>query len=118
MQTSPGGYGVEAVNKALESIPIGQLSGVIPGPESFHIVKVENRRPAGPASFEDVQDQLQPILTNKKYQAERAKYLAKLHRSTLITIYNLEKTSRPRDQTKTPQTNGRAANAQNMASQH
>ena len=51
METSPGGYRLKAVNQALESLPIGRLSGVIEGPDGFHIVKVEKRRPAGPASF-------------------------------------------------------------------
>ena len=74
METSPGGYGVPAVNQALESLPIGQLSGVIEGPDGFHIVKVEKRRPAGPASFEEVQNQIKPILENAKIR-RRAKCL-------------------------------------------
>jgi peptidyl-prolyl cis-trans isomerase SurA len=112
MQTSPGGYGIAAVNQTLESMPIGRSSDVIAGPTSFHIVKVEGRRPPGPASFEEVQDQLRPILENKKYAEARAKYLAKLHRSTLITIYNLEKNAPSRDDTKT-RGDGRGASAQN-----
>jgi parvulin-like peptidyl-prolyl isomerase len=113
MHTSPGGYGVKAVNSAIESMPIGQLSGVIPGSDCFHIVKVESRRPAGVASFEEVQDQLRPILVNKKYQDERAKYLAKLRKKTLITIYDLEKTNQRRDQSKT-RAGGSMAIAQDM----
>ena len=42
METSPGGYMVPAVNKALESLPIGQVSDVIEGPDGFHIVRVES----------------------------------------------------------------------------
>jgi hypothetical protein len=78
----------------------------------LHIVKVEGRRPPGPASFEEVQDQLRPILENKKYGEARAKYLAKLHRSTLITIYNVEKNAPRRGEAKT-RPDGGAANAQN-----
>ena len=65
METSPGGYGIQAVNKALETLPIGQLSGVIEGPDGFHIVKVEKRRPAGPASFEEVQNKSGPCSRTK-----------------------------------------------------
>jgi len=89
MQTSPGGYAVPAVNAALETLKIGQLSGVLEGPDSFHIVKVENRRPAGPASFEEVQDTITPILARQKQQEERVAYLAKLRRKTIIwSVYD------------------------------
>jgi peptidyl-prolyl cis-trans isomerase SurA len=98
METSPGGYAVAAVNRAIESLPIGQVSGVIEGPQSFHIVKVENRRAAGPASFAEVyQDKIKPIVQNQKFQAESAAYINKLRRDTLITIYNLKKTKKNRD---------------------
>jgi len=97
MQTSPGGYAVAEVNRAIESLPIGQVSGVIEGPQSFHIVKVENRRPAGPASFEEVQDMIKPIVQNQKFQAESAAYINKLRRDTLITIYSPKKTKKTQD---------------------
>ncbi|MFI5455141.1 MAG: peptidylprolyl isomerase [Isosphaerales bacterium] len=97
METSPGGYAVAAVNRAIESLPIGQVSGVIEGPQSFHIVKVENRRPAGPASFEEVQDMIKPIVQNQKFQAESAAYINKLRRDTLITIYSPKKTKKTQD---------------------
>ena len=43
MQTSPGSYGVPSVNEALGSLPIGQVSPILEGPSSFHIVRVESR---------------------------------------------------------------------------
>src|SRR5262249_13623519 len=89
METSPGGYGVPAVNQALETLPIGQLSGVIEAPDGFHIVKVEKRRPAGPASFAEVNNQIRPILENSKFVAQRNAYLAKLRKNTVITRYDL-----------------------------
>ncbi|MGO9464568.1 MAG: peptidylprolyl isomerase, partial [Isosphaeraceae bacterium] len=89
MQTSPGGYAIPAINSALDTLKIGQLSGVLEGPESFHIVKVENRRPAGPASFEEVQDKIRPILTRQKQQEERVAYIAKLRQKTIIwSVYD------------------------------
>ena len=89
MRTTPGGYAVAAVNDALNSLPIGQTSGVLEGSDSFHIVRVENRRAAGPATFEEVQDKILPMLVDRKRAAERAAYLAKLRRKTFIsTIYD------------------------------
>ncbi len=72
MRTTPGSYAFKPINDALDSLPIGQVSPLIEGPESFHIVKVENRRPAGPASFEEVQDKIKPKLESKRmHQEER-----------------------------------------------
>jgi hypothetical protein len=89
MQTSPGSCAVEPINLALDSLPIGQVSGVLEGPASFHIVKVERRRPAGPASFEEVQDKIRPILVNQKFREERTAFIDKLKRNALISIYDL-----------------------------
>ena len=87
MQTSPGSYAVKPINDALDSLPLGQVSTVIEGPNSFHILKVERRRPAGPATFEEVQDQIKPMLVDKKFQEERQAYLAKIRRNALIIRY-------------------------------
>jgi peptidyl-prolyl cis-trans isomerase SurA len=89
MKTTPGSYAVKSINDALDSLPIGQVSGVIEGPDSFHVLLVENRRPAGPASFEEIQDQIRPALENQKYRNERVAFVAKLQKNTLISIYNL-----------------------------
>ena len=83
MHTTPGSYAVKSINDALGSLPIGRVSKVIEGPDSFHIIKVENRRAAGPASFEEVQDQIGPILlkakkiSSKKQQAFLARRYSK-----------------------------------------
>src|SRR5262249_54557192 len=85
MQTSPDGYAVKAVNEALQALPIGQISEVLEGPSSFQIVKVENRRSAGPATFEEVQDKIRSTLNDQRFQAERAAFLARLRERTLVT---------------------------------
>jgi parvulin-like peptidyl-prolyl isomerase len=85
MQTSPGGYAVAAVNAALQALPIGQISPVLEGTSSFHIVRVENRRPAGPASFEEVQDQIRSTLTEQRFKAEREAFIARLRQRTFIS---------------------------------
>ncbi len=88
MKTTPGSYAVNSINVALDALPIGQVSGVLEGPDSFHVLRVENRRPAGPASFEELQDQIRPALENQKYRDERIAFVAKLKKNTLISIYN------------------------------
>jgi peptidyl-prolyl cis-trans isomerase SurA len=84
-QTSPGSYGVAAVNAALETLAAGQISPVIEGPTSFHIVRVESRRRAGPASFAEVQDRIQNTLKQQLVQRESTGYLERLRRGTFIT---------------------------------
>lgn len=87
MRTTPGSYSFKAINDALDSLPIGQVSPVIEGPDSFHIVKVENRRPAGPASFEDVQDKIKPMLQTQRMNQESEAFIRKLKENTLIEDY-------------------------------
>jgi peptidyl-prolyl cis-trans isomerase SurA len=96
MQTSPGSYGVPAVNEALNSLPLGQVSGVLEGPSSFHIVRVEGRRPAGPAPFEELQDEIRTTLQDNKYQSERAAYIRKLWDETLVSTFFDDTDSDPR----------------------
>ncbi len=84
MQTSPDAYAVPAVNAALNALPIGRVSGILEGESSFHIIKVEGRRSAGPATFEEVQDRIRTAILDKKFQQERAAYVAKLRQKAYI----------------------------------
>ncbi len=89
MQTSPGSVAVESVNQALGTLPLKQISPVLEGPTSLHIVRVEHRRAAGPASFEEIQDEIRRKLMTEKIVKARSDYLAKLKRQTLIsTIFD------------------------------
>ncbi|GAC1472470.1 MAG: hypothetical protein NVSMB9_19720 [Isosphaeraceae bacterium] len=88
-RTAPDSYAVPAVNSALESLPIGQVSPVIEGPNSYHVVRVENRRRAGPATFAEVQDKIRRALRQEKVQRESTAYLDKLRKRTLIkTVFD------------------------------
>jgi peptidyl-prolyl cis-trans isomerase SurA len=89
MQTSPGSFAVESVNEALGTLPENRISPVLEGPSSLHIVRVEHRRAAGPASFEEIQDEIRRKLMGEKIVKARSDYLAKLKRGTLIsTIFD------------------------------
>ena len=89
MQTSPGSYAVEAVNQALASLPLNQVSPILEGPTSLHIIRVETRRDAGPASFEEVQDQIRRKIMVEKLTKARVEFIAKLKRNTPIsTIFD------------------------------
>lgn len=87
--TSPGSYAVPAVIHALETLPLNQVSPIIEGESGLHIVRVEARRRAGPAPFEDVQFEIRNTLTNQKFAREMTAYLEKLRTRTPIrTIFD------------------------------
>ena len=90
-KTAPGSYNVASVNVALESLPIGRTSQVIEAPTGFHIVRVEARRPAGPQTFAEVQDDIRRILRTQKVRQESSAYLESLRKQTPITTVFDEK---------------------------
>lgn len=81
---TPGSYGVEMVNQALAGLPIGQPSGIIEGPESFHVVMVESRRSAGPLRFDEVQRQILETLFEQKFLSAREQFLVRLRNKTVV----------------------------------
>lgn len=83
-QTLPGGYAVESVNRALETLPIGQVSAIIEAPTSYHIVLVEERREAGPARFDEVQDEIQEAVYQQKADAITNAFIQKLRSQAYI----------------------------------
>ena len=83
----PSSYGVPTVRSALEALPAGEISGILEGPFSFHIVRVETRRPAGPEPFGAVQDKVQLILQNEKIHKESSAYLDSLRDQTVVINY-------------------------------
>ncbi len=84
-ETTPGGYAIEAVNAALEALPLGQLSKVVEAPDSFHILRVESRRLSGPAPFAEVQDVVRKTVHMKKIQTEQNAFMDKLRSQTVIS---------------------------------
>jgi hypothetical protein len=88
-ETAPESYAVAAVNDALKTLPLGQTSAIIEGPSSYHIVRVETRRAAGPATFAEVQDKVRRILHRQKVDRASGDYLDKLRRQTVVaTIFD------------------------------
>jgi peptidyl-prolyl cis-trans isomerase SurA len=88
-ETSPGSYAVAAVNQALDTLPLNQVSPIIEGDAGLHIVRVEARRRAGPAPFQEVQFAIRDRLSGQKFQKEMAAYLEKLRARTPIrTVFD------------------------------
>ena len=75
---------MSSVNSALQALPLGKISSIIDGESSLHIIRVEQRRSAGPATFAEVQDQIRTAILDKKYQEERAAFVSKLREKAYI----------------------------------
>ncbi|MBI1322295.1 hypothetical protein GC170_03780 [bacterium] len=88
-ETSPGAFAVEEVNKALETLQPGQISDIVVTPKALFIVKLESRREAGPARFDEVQTEIRKKLAEVKLSQAAAGYLKDLRKSTIIsTIFD------------------------------
>ncbi len=84
-ETAPGSYADAAVNEALNTLPLGRISAILEGPDAYHVVRVEKRRQAGPASFLDVQLDIRDTLRDEKFKKGAEAFFAKLRGKTLIT---------------------------------
>ena len=84
-ETAPDSYAVESVNSALKSLPIGQVSPIIEGPLSYHLIRVDARRPAGPATFAEVQDRIRRIVHRQTVEKESKAFVEKLRSRTVVS---------------------------------
>jgi hypothetical protein len=57
---------------------------------------VESRRAAGPAPFEELQDEIRSKILDKRFQAERAAYLQKLRDESYVSTFLDEPASNSR----------------------
>jgi hypothetical protein len=56
--TAQGSLASEQIDKALFDSPVGKMSAILEGPTGFHIVRVIERREAGPTPFRDIQGKI------------------------------------------------------------
>lgn len=84
-EIAPGSYAIPAVNEAIEALGPGGISRVIEAPAGFHVVKVESKREAGPAPFNEVQDQVRDLVARGKQAKLASAFIDDLKAKTLIT---------------------------------
>ena len=66
--TTKGSLTAGAVDAALFSQPVGQMSPILEGPMGFHIVRVIERKPAGPTPFSEVQAKIRKDLQDERFK--------------------------------------------------
>ncbi len=94
-EIAPGSYAIPAVNESIDVLDAGQISRVIEAPAGFHIVKVESKRAAGPARFDEVQDQIRELALRQKQAKLFGGFIDNLRAKTLITTMFDPPTSDP-----------------------
>jgi peptidyl-prolyl cis-trans isomerase SurA len=68
-RVSRGSYADPAVDQAIFSQPVGEVSAIIDGKTSYHIIRVEERSDGTPKPFVDVQEEIKNEL--KRQQLDR-----------------------------------------------
>lgn len=83
---TPMKFLVPAVGAAVESLQVGEVSGVVPSDRGFHIFKVENRRSGEDYTFDEIKDQLRSYLEQKKLEDAYDKWMAGIRDSAYVEI--------------------------------
>jgi len=77
------------INKAVFSLPIGELSEIIIDGEGVHILKVLDRQAAHVTPFRDAQVDIRNRIQSRKRNEALAEYVARIHQQTPVrTIYD------------------------------
>ncbi len=82
--TTKGALQCKEIDQALFTLQVGQLSQIIDSGQSYHIVRVLERREAGRKPFTEVQSEIREALKEERLHAETEKYLASLRRDARI----------------------------------
>lgn len=76
-----------AIEEAALKLKIGEVSGLIETISGYHIVKLEDKRPAEQLNFSDVKDSLRKELESKRYKEIKEIFMKKLEGKAKIEIY-------------------------------
>jgi parvulin-like peptidyl-prolyl isomerase len=76
--TTKGALQCKAIDSALFTLQVGQMSPILDSGPMFHIVRVLERKEAGRKSYTDVQANIREKLKEQRFQAEIEKYLTRL----------------------------------------
>ncbi len=74
--TTQGSLRSAVTDQAIHSLPVGQLSQIIPDEEGLRIVRVLERKPAGRTPFEEAQPEIKKKLLEEAEKKSEDEYLA------------------------------------------
>jgi parvulin-like peptidyl-prolyl isomerase len=79
-----GALQAAAIDEALFTLQVGQMSPILDAGPTFHIVRVLERRDAGRKPFSEVQGDIREKLKDERFKAGVEKYLASLRQNARI----------------------------------
>jgi hypothetical protein len=82
--TTKGALQCAAMDQALFTLQVGQMSQIIDSGPAYHIVRVLERREAGRKQFTDVQGEIRDALREQRMRAESEAYLVRLRRDARV----------------------------------
>lgn len=87
--TTKGSLQCAAMDEALFTLQVGQMSQIIDSGPAYHIVRVLERREAGRRPFTDVQGEIRDALKEQRMQAKMEDYLVELRRNARVwTVFS------------------------------
>jgi len=82
--TTKGALQCKAIDDALFTLQVGQMSPILDSGPMFHIVRVLERKEAGRKPYTEVQADIRDKLKEQRFQVEVEKYLARLRSEARI----------------------------------
>ena len=87
--TTQGSLVLTVIDKAIFNLPVGQLSKILEGQNSFHIVRVIERKQAGATPFVEAQEKIRARLRQEGNQSQLRDYLVSLRNKHRVwTIFD------------------------------
>ena len=86
--TTKGALALDEIDKAIFSIPVGELSDLIETKRGFHIVRVVEREDANRTPFLEAQVEIKKEIEGEKRMAAFKKYVAKLREDIPVEYLN------------------------------
>lgn len=77
---------IPALEQALASVPVGQITGIVETPEGLHIVRVDDRKPRQFRPFEQVKAEIQSLVFQQKTEDQYQTWMADLKNKAYIDI--------------------------------
>jgi parvulin-like peptidyl-prolyl isomerase len=78
---------MKALEELVFSLKPGEVSEVAETPVGFHLIKMEDRRPGGTRSFEEVKDRIGPQLRSGKERAKMEEFTKKVEEEAGLEVY-------------------------------
>ena len=77
---------IPALEQALASVPVGQITGIVETPEGLHIVRVDDKKPRQFRPFEQVKAEIQSLVFQQKTEDQYQIWMADLKNKAYIEI--------------------------------